>query len=365
MTIPIQDQNRDFAIGGSAQSVRIDTVNSLARSINRETGVLNVGLVNSPLYVICTVFNPRRFQSRIRLYNDFKKWIEDSGVKLLTVEIAFGERTHAVTAQDDPWHLQLFTRHELWHKERALNLGLQRLQQLAPDCRYVIWSDTDVRLARTDWVTEALHLLQHYAVIQMFSEARCLGPNHANTFTCRSIAKTFDEYGLEGWAGNPGVTNKTPANPYMRQGHPGLMWGFRLDELYGIGGWLDTCINGSGDLHMAACYAGDWKLVTSPKSSPGYRAAMAKYGALCGRHIRRNMHFMEGAIDHYWHGRSHERGYQERWKMIDKYQIDPFQDLVHDMQGLWKLRLDDPRVMAFAVEARKSLAARNEDVNEL
>jgi len=320
--------------------------------------------IKSPLYIVTTVFNPRRFQSRLRLYYDFAKWVEDSGVKLLTVEVTFGEREHSVTTNEDPWHLRLFTRHELWHKERALNLGLQRLSMLAPDWRYVAWMDADVRLARTDWATEAVHLLQHYAVLQMFGEARCLGPNHENAFTCRSIGKTIAEYGLEGWAGNPGVTTQNQ-NPYLRQGHPGLAWAFRRDELNDIGGWLDVCVNGSGDLHMAACYAGDWSLVTSPNSSPGYRGAMRRYAGLCDRYVRRNISFMPGAIDHYWHGRSHERGYQERWKMIDKYKFDPTTDLVNDMQGLHKWNLGDQRVRALATETRISLSKRNEDVNEL
>jgi hypothetical protein len=310
--------------------------------------------------VICTVFNPRRFQSRIRLYNDFKQWVENSGVKLLTVEIAFGERTHAVTSEDDPWHLQLFTRHELWHKERALNLGLQRLCQLAPDWKFVSWMDSDIQLARSDWATEAVHLLQHYAVIQMFSQASLLGPQNQQLYLCKSIGETIATHGLDGWGGNPGVTTGT----YLKQGHPGLAWAFRRDELNDIGGWLDICANGSGDLHMAACYAGDWSLVTSPKSSPGYRAAIKKYGDLCERYVRRNISVMPGMVSHFWHGRSEERGYQERWKMIDKYAFDPASDLIPDLQGLWKLNLADPRVMAFAVDARKSLAARNEDVNE-
>ncbi len=316
-----------------------------------------------PLYVICTVFNPRRFESRIRLYDEFAKWVEGSGVKLLTVEVAFGDRPHVVAEEFNPWHMKLFTKHELWHKERALNLGLQRLSQLVPDWKYVAWMDTDIRLARPDWVVESVHLLQHYAVIQMFGEARCLGPKHENAFTCRSIGKTIEAHGLLGWAGNPGVTTKEQ-NPYLRQGHPGLAWAFRRDELNDVGGWLDTCANGSGDLHMAACFAGDWRLVTSPKSSPGYKAAIKKYGDLCNRYVRGNISFMPGAVDHYWHGRSHERGYQERWKMIDKYKFDPATDLIPDVQGLWKLNLADPRVRAFATDARKSLAARNEDVNE-
>jgi hypothetical protein len=315
----------------------------------------------NPIYVITVVFNPRRFESRYRLYKQFAEWIQASGVKLLTVEVAFGERPFVLTDASEPWNLQLRTRHELWHKERALNLGLHHLAQLDPKWDYVAWMDADVRIARTDWHTEAVHLLQHYAIIQLFSESRILGPQHEGIFTCNSIGKTISIHGLTGWGGNPGVTT----GEYLKQGHPGLGWAFRRDELNDIGGWLDTCVNGSGDLHMAACYAGDWSLVTSPKSSPGYRAAISKYGELCERYVRRNISFMRGSIDHYWHGRSSERGYQHRWTLIDKYQFDPYADLIPDIQGLWKWRMDDARVRSLAVDTRISLASRNEDVNEL
>ena len=54
----------------------------------------------NPLYVVTAVFNPRRFRSRYNLYQHFNKWVAGSGVRLLTVEVAFGEREHAVTGND-------------------------------------------------------------------------------------------------------------------------------------------------------------------------------------------------------------------------------------------------------------------------
>lgn len=326
----------------------------------------HTGHVKSPLYVITTVFNPRRFQSRVRLYHAFAQWVRDSGVKLLTVEIAFGERTHAVTAQDDPWHLQLFTRQELWHKERALNLGLQRLRQLAPGCRYVSWMDADTRIARTDWAEETVHLLQHYAVIQMFSHQTFLGPNYEPVFTCPSVAKTFRESGLIlDKNHHPGAAGVDKLNPYLAGGHPGLAWAFRCAELNDIGGWLDICANGSGDLHMANCYAGHWDMAVSRGASPGYRAAIQRYGRLCDRHIKRNLGVLDGNIDHYFHGRSQQRGYEARIDLLDKFAFSPESDLIPSLDGLYRWDLGNPRVHALATEIRKSLAKRNEDATEL
>lgn len=314
-----------------------------------------------PLYAITTVFNPRRFRSRFNLANRFTEWVRKSGVQLLTVEVSFGEREHVLTQQSDPWHIQLVTRHEMWHKERALNIGLNRLSTLAPDWGYVAWMDADIKLARDDWAEEAVHLLQHYAVIQMFGEARWLDPNYHTLFSSPSIAKNFHEDGHMEWGHNPG----DHSNFYAKAGHPGLAWAFRRDELNDTGGWLDICINGSADLHMAVAYAGQAALGLSPKASPGYRRAILQFGELCDSRVRRNMSYMAGACDHYWHGRSKERGYLHRWKLVDKYKFDPYTDLVQDIQGLYRWRMDDPRVRSLAVATRHSLAKRNEDVNEI
>ncbi len=314
-----------------------------------------------PLYLVTTIFNPRRFESRINLYRNFSTWVERAGVKLVTVEVAFGERPFDVTSNQNPFHIQLRTKHEMWHKERALNLGMQRLSQLVPDWQYIGWVDADIKLARDDWAEETVHLLQHYAVIQMFGQARILGPDGEAFIIDDSIGKNFHNYGRAEWGTNPGLST---IDPYVKRGHPGMAWAFRRDELNDVGGWLDVCINGSGDLHMLAGYSGNPQLTLSPKASPGYRTAILRYGELCNKYVRQNISFMPGACDHYWHGRISNRGYDDRWKMVDKHQFDPFTDLIQDVQGLYKWNLADPRVMKLATSVRKSLAARNEDTNE-
>lgn len=314
------------------------------------------------IYCITCVFNPRRFESRNQLYREFARWVSDSGVKLLTVEIAFGERPHCLTTEGNPWHLMLRTKHEIWHKERALNLGLWRLALLVPNFKYVAWMDCDIRLTRTDWSTEIVHLLQHYAVVQMFGESRSLSPTYQTIYHASSIAANYEKYGKVDWYNHPGIIG---ADPGVKAGHPGLAWAFRRDELNDIGGWLDICVNGSGDLHMVGCYAGQWQLAGIDSAPPGYQAAIKQYGWLCDRAIHGNMSFMSGTCDHYWHGRAGDRGYEDRGSLIRKYQFNPTTDLLSDVQGLWKWNLADPRVRAMAIEVRKSLGARNEDTIEM
>ena len=93
------------------------------------------------LHVIAVISNPVRYASRERLYRDFARHVEQAGATLWTVEAAYGDRPHLITEPTNPRHLQLRTKHELWHKENLVNLGIARLPA---DWKYVAWVDADV-----------------------------------------------------------------------------------------------------------------------------------------------------------------------------------------------------------------------------
>lgn len=302
----------------------------------------------NPLYAVTVVFNPRRFKSRVRLYNEFAQRIKDAGVEMVTVEIAFGERPFEVTNSHDPWHLQLRTRSELWHKERALNLGVQHLGRLRPDWKYFTYLDADVNIVRPDWPQETVHLLQHYAILQMFGEIRTLDPNHEGMYGGHSICKYFHENGKLDRAKGCG----------SNLGWPGLGWAYRREEFEEIGGLLDICVTGSGDTYMAGCYLGKSGLGIRAGASAGLKRAVARYGELCDRYVRKNVSYVPGLLIHYWHGKAKERGYGDRGAAIIEHQFDPHEDLRFDSQGLYKWH-EDKWDLERAL--RKSMEARNED----
>lgn len=316
------------------------------------------------LYVVTSLFNPRRFASRLRLYHNFKAWLAMQGIMLLTVELAFGHRRHATVCEacpSDPWTIRLQTDQELWHKERALNIGIHRLSQLVPNWRYVAWMDADIKLVRDDWAAETVQRLQHFDIVQMFGQASCLGPDEEVLFTSRSIGKEFHDTGRITWGRDPGVGSVG----YNVCSHPGLAWAFRRTTLDAIGGLLDICVNGSGDLHMMACFAGDHSVAMPKGVSQGYIDALKRYSSLCDAHVRGNVGYVPGLALHHWHGKVKDRGYGTRWKLLEKYHFDPVTDLRVDTQDLYRWNDHDPRVLALARESRKSLAARNEDSIDL
>src|SRR5450756_2436621 len=96
------------------------------------------------LHVVTSLFNPRRFRSRARLYRDFENYVKQSGAVLHTVEMAFGDRSFEVTQPATADQLQFRTHSELWHKERLLNLLIAQVAQQQPDAKYFAWIDADV-----------------------------------------------------------------------------------------------------------------------------------------------------------------------------------------------------------------------------
>lgn len=303
-----------------------------------------------PLYVVTTVFNPRRFKTRTRLYHNFAKWVKDSGAKLITAEVAFGDRPHEVTEAGNPCHLQLRTSSDLWHKERSLNLAVWKLSQLHPDWKHMCYLDADVKIMRDDWVHETVQRLQHYAILQMFGEISTFDPEHHVLYGGRSIARNFHESGTTG--------PTLPKTGQSGRGWPGLGWAYRRKEFDQIGGLLDVCVTGSGDTHMAGCYMGMPMLGMKEGASEGFKRAVSRYHELCERYVRRNVSFLPGLLVHYWHGKAKDRGYDKRNRAIVSHAFDPHEDLVIDSQGMYRWA---EHKWELEREIRRSMEERNED----
>lgn len=303
------------------------------------------------LYVIAVVFNPLGFRSRYKLYRDFAPYIEYSGAKLLTVEIAFRDRPFEVTSRWNPWHLQLRTNQELWLKENGINLGFQRLFELVPKAKYIAWIDADVKFARPDWVKETINKLQHHDVIQLFSEAQSLTSRYESQWKTPGL---FYNYLTKiGYHQEPPLSLK-----YTSGGHPGLAWGITKEAYLKIGGLLDFCIHGSGDTHMANSLMGDVTLGLKKGATKEFYSKLHEWEAKCKEHIKLNIGYVPGICLHYWHGRPQKRGYEKRWDLICFHKFDPTKDLNVNEDGLYELV---PEKFHLRYDLRRSLSERNED----
>lgn len=308
-------------------------------------------MVNKNLYVVSVLFNPLQWKSRTKLYNEFKEYMRTCGVQLLTVEIAFGNQPYHVTDPANSWDLQLRTHTELWHKEKGINLGIQKLLQLIPDAENVAWIDGDVRFSNPNWVKDTIEELNHYDVLQLFSEAQSLNPNHESQWKTPGVIYNF--YHRIGYHQHPPI----PLS-YVKGGHPGLAWAAKIKTLNEVGGLLDFCIHGSGDTYMANAFMGDIFHAMISGSSPHFKEALRLWGDRCQKYINKNVGYVKGICTHYWHGKPQVRGYEQRWKIVCFHKFDPFEDIYTEANGLYRFNNSKPNL---AYDLRRSMKERNED----
>lgn len=303
------------------------------------------------LYVITPIFNPMQFKSRIELYKRFERYIEYSGAKLITVEIAWDGRPFEITSPHNKYNLQLRTEALLWHKERGINLGLAHLKKIHPEAKKFAWIDADVIFANPYWVKDTLDALDHYDVVQPFSQAINLSPKFERMWHVNSMFSNF--------INNIGYHQHPPKQlKYIGGGHPGLAWAARIDTIEKLGGLLDICVHGSADTHMGNALMGDVTLYTSKHFPTGLLKRFEEWQIGCDKYIKRNIGYVNGLCMHYWHGKSSERGYEKRINMICFHQYDPDTDLIVTDNGLYAF---SGNKVEMERDLRRSLSSRNED----
>lgn len=310
-------------------------------------------LCHDTLHVVTMISNPVRYKSRYALFREFEQRVTQAGATLWVVEIAFGERPHEITCADNPRHLQLRSNTELWHKENALNLLIGRLPR---DWRYVAWVDADINFARPDWALETVHQLQHYAVVQMFSECMDLSPGYE---------LVPDEHGgehLPGMIRQHHRGHKWGKAPYGQHvGHCGYAWAMRRDAFDCVGGLIDASVCGANDHHMARALIGNVLESVHGSTSKAFKDHLQVWGHRA-KGIRGNVGYVPGLALHYWHGSKKKRGYRDRWKILVDSQFDPHRDLKRDHQGLYQLHDDGtPRMTRLRDELRSYFRSREED----
>jgi hypothetical protein len=315
------------------------------------TSMHSIKPVDAPFYVVAPVVNPSRYESRYRLYDAFEKYITDAGAVLYTVEAAYGDRPFEVTETGNPRHVQLRTRDEMWHKENLINLGVARLPA---DWRYVAWIDTDVQFARPDIVIETIHQLQHFGVVQMFSQATDLGPRH-------QPLKTFDGFVAQ----YTKAAGLVPGEHGYSVWHPGFAWAARRDAWDHLGGLIDWAIVGSGDRYMACAMIGDIAGCLSEnlrRDCPVYADMCFAWQDRAERYLKRNVGYVDGLLLHAFHGAKKHRSYHDREQILWKNNFDPARDIKRDWQGLWQLTDEKFRLRD---QLRAYFRSRNEDGTEV
>lgn len=280
--------------------------------------IYNNDPIESSLNVVCVHINPSHFQTRTRLTKNFIEVMNRTpNVTLYIGELVYGDDAYEVTDKNNTKHLQLRTSRDnlLWHKESLLNLVIQKC--LPENWKAVAWVDADLFFDNgVDWAMHTLKILNGYKdVVQLFNMALDLDKdgNTMNAYHsfCYNIANRNKMY-----RSSPSFS------------HTGYGWSCTR-KFYDtcMKGLLDICILGSGDYVMALSFINK----DTTYYSENYKKLIDEFKERC-KYCR--IGYIPVLISHFYHGSKSSRGYDTRWKYLQKYKYDPITMISRDRNGL-------------------------------
>jgi hypothetical protein len=317
-------------------------------------------------FVVAVISNTARFKRRAKLFMDFRKQLEMSGVNHVLVELAFGDREYFCTDGDKPHHLRLRTVDEFWHKENLINLGITHGVNMWSHKKKVLWSDADcapIGQTFTQWFEEIWHELQHHEFVQAWEWMQHLdidlAPLNANkkgyvNSTNPSFMSNYVKYGT------PYPESKIAGYP-NQWGSPGLAWAANIDSLQKISMVGDVGVTGGGDWYLAHMLISDLPFPEMKGYTKEYIDYWKHRQDLAERWVKRDVGFVKAFMMHYFHGKISDRGYNWRERILQDNKFNPLTDLKKDAQGLWQLETHEPRQIKMRDQLRRYARSRNED----
>ncbi|CAF3876223.1 unnamed protein product, partial [Adineta steineri] len=263
----------------------------------------------SRLGVVSVIFNPVRYRSRYEQYYKFRNHMAHSGINLFTVECVFDSATRfglppqrfEVTQADNPRHIQVVAPSIMWMKENLINIAVQ---QLPPTIDRNAWIDADVEFEHLNWPHLTMKALDRYPIVQMFKIGYFTGPSGK-----QEILRRDHSFGYS-------IRHNKPIYPHHSQwyAHPGYAWAMHRDTFNAIGGLIDFCIVGSGDLHLAYALLGRVEETFPSGLHRDYRMQVSNWGDGVARAAGNGafVGYVDVNLYHRWHGSRTNRNYINR-----------------------------------------------------
>ena len=253
-------------------------------------------------------------------------------------------------------HVQVRSSTVLWNKENLINLGIQRLPH---NWKYVAWIDGDIIFRKPSWVMDTLHALQRYMIVQPWSDAYDLGPHDEHMQAHKSFCYQW-------WNKQPVVPKDKnwwnfDGGPYDYP-HSGYAWAATRTFFERLGGLIDYCILGAADHHMALGLVGEIMYSVPGHINDAYVDALKVWEARAVEHVNYSIGFVQGTIEHAFHGKKADRKYVDRWSIITQNNYDPRYDIKKNTYGVIELAGNKPRLTH---DLHLYFSQRNEDASTL
>ena len=290
------------------------------------------------LWGLTTYFNPSGYETKRENYRRFREASRAQGLHLLTVELAFEDRPFALSESDAERIIQLRSSEVLWHKERLLRLGLDRLPD---ECDKVAWLDADILFANPDWVAQTAEALESYSMVQPFSMSVRLDRNETWIDMDGLPVGSGEHEVLHGMA--LGVSRKgyECLGRYLDHGHSGYAWAGRRSIL-AKHGWYEANVLGNGDLNIALAMFGGADYVSQTRFSDKARRHLESWARAFHQDVQASVGWVQGTVYHLWHGNKRDRLYDVRLSVLKDHDFDPEHDLAYDENGVLRWAVDKP-----------------------
>jgi hypothetical protein len=312
-------------------------------------------LTAKDLHVFTARSNPLNWEKPQQNWEKFAVAMVEAGVSLTVIECAYGEEPHRCDDIEGVRHIPVRAKTRVWNKENLLNIGVHR----TPEAQYIAWIDADVIFRRPDWVIATLRALQHYYVVQPWSDAYDLGPSDLHMAHHTSFCRQYF-HRQEVISTSEGFW-KSDGGPHVYP-HSGYAWAMTRQAFDWVGGLFELGGMGSGDYHMALSLIGRGEASVPKACTPAYRNEVVRWSNRAVRHINFNVGYVAGTIEHLFHGRKPDRGYQSRWEMFITHDFDPLEDLKRNSHGVLEFASNKPELRH---DFDLYLMSRNEDINSL
>jgi hypothetical protein len=292
------------------------------------------------LWGITTYFNPINYSNKIVNLKRFANRVRQQGVKLLIVDLAFGNLEHEVDANLADKVIKVRSRTVLWQRERLFNIAVD---ELPARCDKVVWLDADIIFSNEKWVSETINLLERFVVVQPFRKAWCLNRQCTEKVPLIDpVSSLISEWEDSSERSGNGVAYSYCQNPSDQRpcGHSGFAWAFRRNVLDACG-FYDRLILGGNDTIISAAILGISR-----------SEAFQKYGMQAFSHaqfmdavqwmerfsdmVQSSVSFTEGSVYHLWHGELKNRRYGGRQKILRDANFDPLTDIALDEERVWR-----------------------------
>ena len=298
--------------------------------------------IDDILHVVCVISNVHEFKRRWQLMRDFiDRMKEYDNIKLYVVELAYGEQEFVITDPTNSQHLQLRTKHALWHKENMINVGVKKL--LPTNWKAMAWIDGDIEFENPNWPMDTLKVLSEFDLVQLFTSAYDLNENN-------EAMSVWQSYGYKFCNGE-----RFKHTRGINYWHSGYAWACRREFYDSIGGLYEKGIIGSGDYVMTQGFVGN--IACGDRSLYGFKKDIERYNANLKEDIK--IGYIPCNILHYFHGSKKNRKYVERNQILIRHKYDPVKHLAYDSNGIL---IPSPNMCQdFVTEIRNYFGERNED----